>query len=230
MNARLLFVMLLIISDSSFLISQVPGTMPMFLPRVIRDPTFSANWEIELEVGSIAALEDFNKVNVVFDHKHKIVCDFGTETAFLEHIRDSQSKKKADKMIANWQSLPDSMIAPRFVKYFNKSLAPLGITAAHNDTLNSDVTLLITVFKEEPHYHSSKPPYVKLSCVFQDEYGNHITRFRIRSAGSRNPDMGERVTECYGTAGKMLANEISKELRKLKKREKQRLEKRSEDR
>jgi hypothetical protein len=189
-----------------------------YLPDILTNPAYTKNkanyWNIQLASGDVAPLKGLHKINIQFDHEYKAVCSFSSEAAYLEDIRNQVPEKQAEKQIRSWLSLPDSMIAPRFLLYFNKTAAPIGLEGVNNEPFGADATLIVKVLKEDPHPHDSFA-YTSLQCTFLNKEGYFVARFNILASGSKERKIEERITECYGTAGKMLGKELTKLIRKL---------------
>jgi hypothetical protein len=62
---------------------------------------------------------------------------------------------------------------------------------------------------------------VDVECTFFDQEGNELVRYFIKNAAGEGSlgsgyDMGTRISESYAKSAKMLANDILKQLKKVK--------------
>jgi len=171
------------------------------------------NREIKLASGDIQDLRNIKEFEIKFDYEALTKCDFNSEEAYLNNIRQKNSEKKANHLIHEWKTLPKTFEST-FIDFFNKNASDVGISASV-DTSGNKPMILIKVLREDPHYHQGEnaaPPNISLECTFFDKEGNFLLRFTLTAFGSRKKDLSERFDECYAVAGKMLARDVTKRL------------------
>ncbi len=164
-------------------------------------------------------LKDAGKVNIIYDYNNMGVCEYTSEKSYLEHKQERYGAKKYAKFLKEWKEIRKLSAEPKFKELFNKYIMEIGIMG-FNDTISADATLKVEILYIDVEHHSvanAPPPYIKMVCTFFSK-GNLLARYEFNAIGYEHiKNIGESLTECFGRAGKMLANGIVKKMRTIEK-------------
>jgi hypothetical protein len=183
---------------------------------------------IEFRGGELANLKGVTTVNIVYDYAHQMVGKFQNEEDYFAEKGEKEEKfKNPEKLEAfkeRWFSARTHSYEPRFEVLFNKYMKKEGLTGINYAT-SSNITLKVKTLKVEPGFKkfgSSKIADINVECIFLDQNGDVILRYYLDeiSVISEDNDPNEAMlTRSYAVAAKMLAKELLKGMKKLKKQE-----------
>ena len=181
---------------------------------------------VKLASGDVQLLIGVKCINIKYDYEYMAVCNFTSEADYLSSIEQHHNDKRGSSIIEKWKSLPKTVFEPRFEELFIKYSNGIQI---YHDTAQR-ATLIVKVLREDPHYHNETGrkeevmPYAVFECTFLDIEGYFIARFNLTTYGYFHSkfnglisyDDGSKLEDSYANGGKMLAQEITKRLNKLK--------------
>jgi hypothetical protein len=177
------------------------------------------NKRIAIVAGDAGRLAGNKKINISYDYSEMSVGKFKTEDEFLKSKTKYFRDTKAAKFIEHWRTLRENVFEIKFAQLFNKNLLKAGMYGTNNSK-DANISLHVEIIDAQPDYHSWRArPSLTVFCTFTDENDQMIVQYELTAHGSKDKSSEQRLTECYGIAGKMLAKDISKQLIDKKKSE-----------
>lgn len=172
---------------------------------------------VKLVSGEIPPLLDVKQLQIRYQRDSMEVCDYGSELAYLEHRCKDKDSATAESIRQKWFRMHTDVCEPSFEEYFNKTSASMEIMSSNYSGMPLPI-LLVEVIKEEPHHHTAvydTPPYLAMECTFVSGSGRKLAVFEVVAIGSPKGDNQDRLRDCYSIAGKLLAKDLNKMLKKL---------------
>ena len=194
--------------------------IPIFIPLHVILPAIDKQQPVLLNSGDVAALSETKRMNIKYDYEVMAVCNFSSQEEYFNNLTKNLDENKALAERGNWEFVHKNSLSPEFEKSFNTHADKIGLEL-YTNTEAKQPTLVVKVLKEEPFYHKTGEcyPYVELECTFLDKEGNFVARLNLRANGElkNNYGLDKRLGECYKIAGKLLAKDLLKRFKKLKK-------------
>jgi hypothetical protein len=187
----------------------------------------SADPFIEMTQGDVGSLKGIYKLNIIYENSAMTVGKYRNQNEYLEektakYGSSPEGVEKAEKYVKRWQNAPTELYYPQFEETFNKFMHKRSVIGKNNNT-DGTITLKIKTLKLEPGFNvyvAKQHAAVTMECIFLDRDENIILRYLIqdapgRSAGYADFDTFSRIRESYAKAAKMLAKELSRELKRV---------------
>ena len=195
--------------------------------------------QIKLESGDISSLIGVTRVNIIYDYSKMAVAEFNTEEDYLRRKEEKFNEPvKFEKFKADWFGSRQERYEPKFEDLFNKVGSKSGMQGV-NYSSDYRVTLRVETQYTEPGFHAGvvkRKASINLRCTFLKD-GRELVVYTMKNIPGATPsvpvggmggypgatmmmsfdfDPNTRIAESYAKAGKMLAKDVSKRLKKIK--------------
>lgn len=170
---------------------------------------------IKMTEGTIFDLARVNLAGIVFDYSRMTVGNYQNLEEYL-----NSKKKFSESEKQKWRNMFKETLEPKFLELFEQNAINRDLyLRLVPDTSKTKVDLIIDVLKVSPEKQDfnnpdSQAPNVRFFYSFLDPQGNLVARFESIGFGPNRFDSKISLRECFAVAGKMLANEIYKQIKK----------------
>ena len=189
--------------------------------------TFSASAQrIMKEDGDLAFLKTEKALKIEYVYDGMGVGKYEKEQDYIDYKVGEYNKKepgKGDKWLQGWKSARKNQYEPKFEELLNKYLGEKDIMAFPSKT-NAKYTLILKTTFTEPGFNIGimrKPAAINVEYIFVETANPSKVVAKLlakdipgRDVSGYDFDAGERISEGYAKAGKMLGKYILDYLKK----------------